>query len=265
MTERPEEAREPASEVPPRRMGRFALLLAAALVAGAVAGLAGVYGIGGGPRNVVATVPATGPAAAPSPGVAGKAGQAGVVDDQCGVASEAGKRLASFATGELAAFAPTEKPTRIPDLAFLGPDGQPTRLSQVGGDGLKLVNIWATWCVPCRKEMPALDELQATLGSAGGDGAPGFEVITVNIDTRDPAKPKTFFEETGLKHLALYTDPKAQAFQDLRVVGRGFGLPTTMLIDAQGCELGHIAGPAEWASPDAVALVKAALAETAKR
>ncbi|TCK23720.1 thiol-disulfide isomerase/thioredoxin [Ancylobacter aquaticus] len=255
MTEQPEAAREPASEVPPRRTGRFALLLAAAVVAGAVAGLAGVYGIGGGPRNVVATGPA-----APAP--VGAADEAGAADDQCRAASATGKRLAALATGELAAFAPTEKPTRIPDLAFLAPDGQPTRLSQVGGDGLKLVNIWATWCVPCRKEMPALDELQATLGRAGGADAPGFEVITVNIDTRDPAKPKTFFEETGLKHLALYTDPKAQAFQDLRVVGRGFGLPTTMLIDAQGCELGHIAGPAEWASPDAVALVKAALAET---
>ena len=259
MTERPEDAGGPAPEGSPRRTGRFALLLAAAVVAGAVAGLAGVYGIGGGPRNVVAT----GPSSPPLPAVAGEASQGRGVDDQCSVASAAGKRLAALATGELAAFAPTEKPTRIPDLAFLTPDGQPTRLSQVGGDGLKLVNIWATWCVPCRKEMPALDALQATLGSKGGDGAPGFEVITVNIDTRDPAKPKTFFAETGLKHLALYTDPKAQAFQELRVVGRGFGLPTTMLIDAQGCELGHIAGPAEWASPDAVALLKAALADKA--
>lgn len=261
MTERPEDAGGPASEGSPRRKGRFALILAAALVAGAAAGLAGVYGIGGGPRNVVAT----GPVTPSSPGAAAVTSQGGEVDSQCGAASEAGKRLASLATGELAAFAVTEKPTRIPDLAFLGPDGQPTRLSQVGGDGLKLVNIWATWCVPCRKEMPALDALQAALGSRGGEGTPGFEVVAVNIDTRDPAKPKTFFEETGIKNLALYADPKAQAFQDLRVVGRGFGLPTTMLIDAQGCEIGHIAGPAEWAGADAQALVKAALAETAKR
>lgn len=257
MTERPEDAAAPAGGVPPRRTGRFALMLAAALVLGAIVGLAGVYGIGGGARNAVATGPA-----APAP--IAVADEAGEVDSECSVASAAGKRLATFATGELAAFAPTEKPTRIPDLAFLDPEGKPTRLSQVGGDGLRLVNIWATWCVPCRKEMPALDQLQGGLGAKGTGGQPGFEVITVNIDTRDAAKPKAFFEETGLKHLALYTDPKAQAFQDLRVVGRGFGLPTTMLIDAKGCELGHIAGPAEWASPDAVALVKAALAETAK-
>lgn len=259
MTERPEDASGPTGEGSPRRTGRFALILAAALVAGAAAGLAGVYGIGGGARNAIAT----GPGASPPAGVADVADEPGKVDDECRVASETGKRLASLATGELAAFTPTERPTRIPDLAFLGPDGQPTRLSQVGGDGLKLVNIWATWCVPCRKEMPALDELQAALGREGGPDAPGFEVVTVNIDTRDAAKPKAFFEETGLKTLTLYTDPKAQAFQDLRVVGRGFGLPTTMLIDAQGCEIGHIAGPAEWASPDAKALVQAALAEAA--
>lgn len=257
MTERPEDAAGPAGGVPPRRTGRFALVLAAALVLGAVVGLAGVYGIGGGGRNAVAT----GPVATAPTGVASEGSE---VDSECRAASEAGKTLAAFATGELAAFAPTEKPTRIPDLAFLAPDGQPTRLSQVGGDGLKLVNIWATWCVPCRKEMPALDQLQAELGSKGGAGQPGFEVVTLNIDTRDAAKPKAFFEETGLKQLALYTDPKAQAFRDLRVVGRGFGLPTTMLIDAKGCELGHIAGPAEWASPDAVALVKQALAATGK-
>ncbi|WP_428031941.1 thiol:disulfide interchange protein TlpA [Ancylobacter sp.] len=257
MTERPEDAGEPQSQGSPRRIGRFALVMAAALVLGAIVGLAGVYGIGGGGRNVVATGPV-----APAP--SGVASQADEVDGRCSAASETGKRLASLAKGELAAFAPTEKPTRIPDLAFLAPDGQPTRLSQVGGDGLKLVNIWATWCVPCRKEMPALDQLQAELGRPTAAGVPGFEVITVNIDTRDPAKPKTFFQETGLQRLALYTDPKAQAFQDLRVVGRGFGLPTTMLIDAQGCEIGHIAGPAEWASPDALALVRAALADTAK-
>lgn len=255
MTERPEDATGPEGEGPVRPKGRFALIVAAAILLGAIAGLAGVYGIGGGARNAVATVPLAPAADTASPPLAAEAA--------CQAASDIGRRLATLATGELAAFAPTEKPTRIPDLALIGPDGQPTTLAQVGGDGLKLVNIWATWCVPCRKEMPALDELQAMLGTRGGAGKPGFEVVTVNIDTRDPAKPKAFFEETGIKNLVLYTDPKAQAFQDLRVVGRGFGLPTTMLIDAQGCEIGHIAGPAEWASPDAVALVKAALAEAA--
>jgi len=252
MTERTEDATPPEEPRKARPAGRFALIVAAALVLGAAAGLAGVYGIGGGTRNVVAL----GPVPAAPEAVPGG-------DAACAAASETGRRIADLAKGELAAFAPTLTPTRIPDLAFLDPEGRPLRLSQLGGDGLKLVNIWATWCVPCRKEMPALDELQARLGARGGDGAPGFEVIAVNIDQRNPDKPKAFMEETGIHNLVLYTDPKAQAFQDLRAVGRGFGLPTTMLIDAEGCEIGHIAGPAEWASPDAIALLRAALADGA--
>ncbi|GLK83740.1 thiol:disulfide interchange protein TlpA [Ancylobacter defluvii] len=237
--------------------GRLALYAALAVVLGAAAGLAGVYGIGGGLRNADAPVLATGPANPP-------AAQAGEVYDQaspasgeagqCSRASEAARKLTDLATGELAAFAPTLKPTRIPDLAVIAPDGSQARLATIGGDGLRLVNIWATWCVPCRTEMPALDKLQAERGGAG------FEVVAINIDTRDGDKPKRFYEETGIRHLALYTDPKAKAFQDLRAVGRGFGLPTTMLIDAEGCEIGHIAGPAEWASPQALALIDAAKA-----
>ncbi|MDQ0511305.1 thiol:disulfide interchange protein TlpA [Ancylobacter amanitiformis] len=256
MTERPEDATPPEGRGTARAKGRFALIVAAALVLGAAAGLAGVYGIGGGGRNAVAQHEA--PAAPEEATIAARGG-----DAACTAASDTGRRIADLAKGELAAFAPTLKPTRIPDLAFLAPDGTPSSLSKVGGDGLKLVNIWATWCVPCRKEMPALDELQGTLGATTATGKdatalPGFAVIAINIDQRNPEKPKTFMDETGIRHLALYTDPKAQAFQDLRAVGRGFGLPTTMLIDAQGCEIGHIAGPAEWASPDAVALIEAA-------
>ncbi|MBS9476052.1 thiol:disulfide interchange protein TlpA [Ancylobacter radicis] len=264
MTERPETATGRKMTAAARPKGRFALIVAAALGLGAAAGLAGVYGIGGDPRNVVASVPLSAGENAGN----GATGEASQADDQasasgdasaCRAASETGRRLADLAKGELAAFAPTLKPTRIPDLAFLGPDGTPLTLKEVGGSGLKLVNIWATWCVPCREEMPALDELQATLGNTG---TPGFSVVAINIDTRDTEKPKRFMEETGIKRLALYTDPKAKAFQELRAVGRGFGLPTTMLIDADGCEIGHIAGPAEWAGADALALIRAALGET---
>lgn len=257
MTEGPEDATGPNETGSRGSRRRYALIAAGVLVIGTAAALAGVYGIGGDTRNVVAAEGASQSAASSS-----ASGEDTAL--LCRAASETGARIAEFAKGELAAFAPTLKPTRIPDLAFLDPDGTPTRLSQVGGDGLKLVNIWATWCVPCREEMPALDTLQAELGSRGsqgegGQGRPGFEVVTVNIDTRDAEKPKRFFEEIGIRNLALFTDPKAKTFQELRAVGRGFGLPTTMLIDANGCEIGHIAGPAEWASPDALALVRAAL------
>ena len=120
-----------------------------------------------------------------------------------------------------------------------------------------LLNLWATWCVPCRKEMPALDALQAKLG---GDK---FEVVAVNIDTRNLDKPKAWLQEVGIKQLGYYADPSAKVFQDLKAAGKAFGMPTTLLIDPQGCELGVLAGPAEWASEDAVKLIEAALGKYA--
>jgi thiol-disulfide isomerase/thioredoxin len=107
--------------------------------------------------------------------------------------------------------------------------------------------------VPCRKEMPALDNLQAKLG--GKD----FEVVAVNIDTRDPEKPKNFLKESNLTRLGYFTDQKAKVFQDLKVIGKALGMPTSILIDANGCEIANIAGPAEWASDDAIKLIKAAV------
>jgi len=101
--------------------------------------------------------------------------------------------------------------------------------------------------------MPALDALQARLGG------PDFEVVAVNIDTRDPEKPKAWLKEVGISRLAYYADPSAKTFQDLKAVGKALGMPTTLLIDANGCELGVLAGPAEWASDDAVKLIEAAL------
>jgi thiol-disulfide isomerase/thioredoxin len=116
-----------------------------------------------------------------------------------------------------------------------------------------LLNLWATWCVPCRKEMPSLDALEGKLGG------PTFDVIAVNIDTRNLEKPKAWLNEVGVTRLSYYSDSNAKIFQDLRAVGRAFGMPTTMLIDPEGCELGTIAGPAEWASDDALKLIQAAI------
>ena len=119
-----------------------------------------------------------------------------------------------------------------------------------------LFNLWATWCVPCRKEMPALDELQAKLGGAD------FEVVAVNIDTRDPEKPRAWLKEVGIERLAYYADPAAKVFQELKQAGKAWGMPTTILVDGAGCEIGTLAGPAEWASEDAIKLVSAALGRT---
>jgi len=116
-----------------------------------------------------------------------------------------------------------------------------------------LLNLWATWCVPCRREMPALDALQAQLG--GGD----FEVVAVNIDTRDADKPKAWLKSAGIEQLAYFADPSARIFQDLKAVGKAFGMPTSVLIGPTGCEVASLAGPAEWASDDALKLVRAVL------
>jgi thiol-disulfide isomerase/thioredoxin len=162
------------------------------------------------------------------------------------------KRIAPLAHGEVAAVTMATAPLRLPDLAFEDADGKAKKLSDWRGKTV-LLNLWATWCVPCRKEMPALDELQAKLGSKD------FEVVAVNIDTRDPEKPKNFLKEAKLTRLGYFTDQKAKVFQDLKSVGRALGMPTSVLVDAQGCEIGTIAGPAEWASEDAVKLIKAAV------
>jgi hypothetical protein len=99
-----------------------------------------------------------------------------------------------------------------------------------------------------------LETLQTKLG--GTD----FEVVAINIDTRDPDKPKSFLKEANLTRLGYFNDQKAKVFQDLKAVGRALGMPTSVLVDGQGCEIATIAGPAEWGSDDAVKLVKAALA-----
>ena len=173
-------------------------------------------------------------------------------DAACRPAVELARKIAPLAHGEVAALTMATAPLRLPDLAFDDAGGQPKQLSDWRGR-MVLVNLWATWCVPCRKEMPALDELQAKLG--GTD----FEVVAINIDTRDPEKPKNFLKDANLTRLGYFSDPKAKVFQDLKSVGRALGMPTSVLVDGQGCEIATIAGPAEWASDDAIKLIQAAM------
>src|ERR687888_736267 len=173
-------------------------------------------------------------------------------DPACRTAVATAQKIAPLAHGEVAALTMATTPLRLPDLAFEDADGKPRKLSDWRGKTV-LVNLWATWCVPCRKEMPALDSLQTKLG--GKD----FEVVAVNIDTRDPDKPRNFLKEANLTRLAYFSDQKAKVFQDLKNIGRALGMPTSVLVDAQGCEIGTIAGPAEWASEDAQKLIKAAV------
>jgi thiol-disulfide isomerase/thioredoxin len=200
--------------------------LAAAAAVAAVAGLAAIYGVTGVSRN---------------PG-----------EPLCRTALDLASRINPLAHGEVAAVKPAEEARKIPVVAFHDAAGQPKSLADWHGRTV-LLNLWATWCVPCRKEMPALDALEQKLG------APDFEVVAVNIDTRDPAKPKTWLRDIGIDHLAYYSDASAKVFQDLKAVGKAIGMPTTLLVDPNGCEIASLAGPAEWASDDGIRLVSAAL------
>jgi thiol-disulfide isomerase/thioredoxin len=156
------------------------------------------------------------------------------------------------AKGEVAAMAVAKPSKPVTPLAFSGPDGQPETLDAFKGR-VVLLNLWATWCVPCRQEMPALDRLEAKLG--GKD----FQVVAVNIDTTRLERPKAFLNEVGVKALPYYSDAKADVFYRLKQAGKVVGLPTTILIDRNGCEIGTLAGPALWDSPDGVALIEAAV------
>lgn len=173
-------------------------------------------------------------------------------DPACRAAVATAKKIAPLAHGEVAALTMASAPLKLPDLAFEDADGKPKKLSDFRGKTL-LVNLWATWCVPCRKEMPALDQLQTKLSD------PNFEVVAINIDTRDPEKPKNFLKDANLTRLGYFNDQKAKVFQDLKSIGRALGMPTSILVDPQGCEIATIAGPAEWASDDALKLLRAAL------
>ena len=173
-------------------------------------------------------------------------------DAACQAAVNAAGRIAPLARGEVAALAVARTPFRVPDLAFKDAAGRDRTLADWRGRTV-LLNLWATWCVPCRREMPALDALQAKLG------APDFEVVAVDIDTRDPQKPLAFLKDIGVSRLAYYADSSGKVFTELKTAGKAFGMPTTLIVDRSGCEIGNMAGPAEWASDDGVKLVSAAI------
>ena len=169
----------------------------------------------------------------------------------CPPASQAlAAKLKPLAKGEIAAVAISSEPRQALPLAFERPDGSKATLADFRGRSV-LLNLWATWCVPCRAEMPALDRLQA---EAGG---PDFEVVAVNVDTARLERRGAFLDGVGVKALARYADPSGDAFETLRKDGKALGLPVTMLIDRDGCEIGAAAGAVKWDSAEAEALIGA--------
>ncbi|MES1989966.1 MAG: TlpA disulfide reductase family protein [Pseudomonadota bacterium] len=160
--------------------------------------------------------------------------------------------MAAFATGEMAHFRAEAAPEPVAELDFVDGAGKAVRLSDFRGK-VVLLNLWATWCVPCREEMPALDALQASSGSDK------FMVLALNVDQKIDKTglelAREFYGSLMLVHLGLYNDPSVTASFKVK----GFGLPTTILITADGREAGRIVGPAHWNSDEARALIAEAV------
>ena len=170
----------------------------------------------------------------------------------CTAGVEIARAIEPLAGGEIAAFQLARKPVDLSQIAYINADGAATTIGENAGR-VTLVNLWATWCAPCRKEMPALDRLQTALGGAT------FAVLPINIDIGEAGKPRAFLESIKTENLALNTDPDMASFEAMKKRGLALGLPVTVLIDRQACLIGHMNGPAEWDSGDAKALIKAAI------
>jgi thiol-disulfide isomerase/thioredoxin len=150
-----------------------------------------------------------------------------------------------LASGQMANFVAAAAPAPLPEIGFVDGEGRPVGLDAFRGK-LVLLNLWATWCAPCRREMASLDRLQAKLGGER------FQVLALSADRQGPSVVPPFYAELGIKHLGVYNDAAMKSHRALRALG----LPTTILIDPQGRELGRLIGPAEWDSPEAEALIR---------
>lgn len=147
-----------------------------------------------------------------------------------------------------AGFVRRNPPADLPEVAFLDESGAARTLADFKGKAV-LLNLWATWCGPCRHEMPSLDRLQKELGSDT------FEVVALSLDRGGKDTARKFFDEIKVQNLKLYIDSTMKAGNALRAVG----MPTTILIGKDGRELGRLPGPAEWDSAEAKALIAEAL------
>jgi thiol-disulfide isomerase/thioredoxin len=179
-------------------------------------------------------------------------GNAGPKATECPVQADRAAKIDAAAIGELAALNGTGLGRGYAGMAFTDADGKPVTIADFAGKTL-LVNFWASWCVPCRAEMPELDELAAEYN---GDT---FMVLPINLDigAGGQEKAKTFLDEGGFQHLPLYADATFKAFDRLKTEAVAIGLPATLLLDEKGCELGVLQGPATWASEDGHNVVKA--------
>ncbi|WP_288901838.1 TlpA disulfide reductase family protein [uncultured Sneathiella sp.] len=161
-----------------------------------------------------------------------------------GTSTAFSENLSALLTGEMQNFAPYDAPRPFKDFTFLNAEGEEERVSDYRGKVI-LVNFWATWCAPCRKEMPSLDRLQEALGGVE------FVVLAIGQDLQGMEKVTTFFEKLNIKNLAPLNDKTVKSGRSAGV----FGLPASILLNAKGEEVGRLVGPAEWDAPEAKALI----------
>ncbi|HVW92633.1 MAG TPA: TlpA disulfide reductase family protein [Devosia sp.] len=213
---------EQEPEKPVRRVPRLAALAVLVIAAVAIAG--GYY--------------LSNPAPSGPPGCAPSAASVAAID--------------KAAFGSLAAVTVTPESHNYAGLTFEDETGKPAKLSDFAGKTL-LVNFWASWCVPCRAEMPALANVAKKF-----DG-PDFMVVPINLDIGEEGigKAKKFLADNNITGLPLYADPSLKALDTLKDSGAGLGLPTTLLLDRKACEVAVLQGPAEWDGNDGENVVKA--------
>ncbi len=213
----------------------------------AVAVLAAVLGF----SAVYATIGRSGKPqaeAVPPPGPKAAADAAGAAQIPTAPSVSAAAETAKLNTGQMTAFVFKKAPEPLPEITFTDGAGKPMTLADFRGRTV-LLNLWATWCPPCRKEMPDLDRLQQELGSDR------FQVLALSVDRQGVETARKFLDGINVRHLTLYIDPTARAATTLKAVG----MPTTILIDAEGREIGRLVGPAEWHSADAKRLIGASM------
>lgn len=216
-------------------LNTFQSYIAVAVVSAAV-GFGAIYVTLGGADNgapEAAKVTATGGESGDSPAPAASIGHS---------------HLNPLSTGAMTTFVFKHAPEVVPEVTFADKDGQPHALKDWKGK-VVLLNLWATWCAPCRKEMPALNRLAKEMNSDQ------FQVVALAIDRAGKDAAQHFLDQVNADDLKLYVDSTARMAGPLKVIG----LPTTLLIDKDGREIGRLTGPAEWDSAEAKALIKAQL------
>jgi len=177
-----------------------------------------------------------------------------IARDNDGVATLPQSMSATSSVKSGDAFVLHEASKPVPALSFIDAAGQEVSLGTFRGKTI-LLNIWATWCLPCREEMPALERLEKKLG--GSD----FQVVALSIDGGGLPKVNAFYEEFGLKSLRIYVDPSMKASYALGAVG----IPTALLINPEGLEVGRFVGPAEWDSPELTEIIQQQLQRAARK